>query len=125
MNCLIVDEDAPAVPTGKCCMSLSAELGVCGKYCFDDNLICNGCKEETTKDAVEYQKQKEQYKAYKQSQEGVIGFGKYEDKTVDWLVKNDMKYAEWILTKRKVLTFDTYRNQMENIAQEIYELLNC
>ena len=57
-------------------MSWGAEVGVCGNDCFDDNLICNECKEKGTTLAVEYQKQKDQYKAYKQSQIGVIGFGK-------------------------------------------------
>ena len=127
MNCLFVDEDAPAVPTGKCCMSWDTSVEVCGKDCFDYNLICNECKEENTKHAVEYQKQKEQYKTYKQSQIGVIGFGKYKDKTVDWLLKHDMKYAEWILTKRKFEYIPkgyTHRNQMERVAEEIYHKLN-
>ena len=125
MNCLFVDEDAPAVPTGKCCMSWGAELGNCRKYCFDNKLICNECCEKTSQEAAEYQKQKDKYKAYKASQLGVIGFGKYKDKTVDWLLANDMKYAEWILTKRKFeyMPRNTHYNQMERIAEEIYHKL--
>jgi len=101
---------------------------MCNKDCFNDKLMCKSCIEESDVSAKAYLKRKEEYIAYKQSQEGVIGFGKYKDKDVKWLIKNDMQYAKWLLTKRNISNIyspNKYLTQMEKIAQEIYERLEC
>ena len=100
----------------------------CNNDCFNNNLMCDTCKKDSNERAAINQKQKEKYIAYKRSQEGVIGFGKYKEKTVEWLIKNDIQYAKWLLTKRNVYNAfspNKYLTQMEKIAEEIYEILEC
>jgi hypothetical protein len=118
-GCLIVDSDdefvAPKM-TKNCCMA------GCKNRHSNDGFFCDSCVEENTKATEKYLQRKEKYIEYKNSQVGVVGFGKYKDKTVEWLVDNDRGYCRWLIKQNGVSLFSRYENQPQRITKEIIEI---
>jgi hypothetical protein len=117
-KCLIVDSDDEIVQS-------TCVMDGCHKRFTGAGLVCLSCAERGKKSAEEYRKHKEEYIAYKTSQQACIGFGKYKDKTVEWLIENDISYCKWLvknnfLKSKHILSgSNTYQNQPTRIAVEI------
>jgi hypothetical protein len=121
-KCLSVDSDDEVVQS-------TCVMDSCRKRFAGIALVCSSCAEKGKKSADEYKKSKGKYIAYKKSQESCIGFGKYKEKTVEWLIENDISYCKWLVKKNfsKALSLsshDTYQNQPIRIAAEIAKYFN-